>query len=175
MVELHGVGTELRDARRERGGGCGRGERRRWRRAPLGQRGRESRGEDEARERVRESQGLRGAPWRGLGRRAASSAKQEVAGALGRAPRLASAYWQRKTTSGEVDGLGWAAGGAGPGKWAPGRSSLLCFIFLLFCFSIYFATVLNLKIIQTMPKAPLNIFILLDGLFQKLIKYFRDI
>ena len=49
------------------------------------------------------------------------------------------------------------------------------FSFLLFCFSIYFATVLNLKIIQTMPKAPLNIFILLDGLFQKLIKYFRDI
>ena len=57
---------------------------------------------------MRESQGLRGAPWRGLGRRAASSAKQEVAGALGRAPRLASAYWQRKTTSSEVDGLGWA-------------------------------------------------------------------
>ena len=41
---------------------------------------------------------------------------------FGRAPRLASAYWQRKTTSGEVDGLGWAAGGAGPGKWAPGKS-----------------------------------------------------
>ena len=122
MVDLHGVGTELRDARRERGGGCGRGERRRWRRAPLGQRGRESRGEDKARERVRESQGLRGAPWRGLGRRAASSAKQEVAGALRRAPRLASAYWQRETTSSEVDGLGWAAGEAGPGKWAPGKS-----------------------------------------------------
>ena len=39
------------------------------------------------RERGRE---VRGAPWRGLGRRAASSAKQEVAGVLGRAPRLAS-------------------------------------------------------------------------------------
>ena len=85
------------------------------------------------RERVRESQGLRGAPWRGLGRRAASSAKQEVAGALGRAPRLASAYWQRKTTSGEVDGLGWAAGGPGPGKWAPGKS-FCSFLNFLFCF-----------------------------------------
>ena len=105
----------------------------------------------------------------------ASSAKQEVAGALGRAPRLASAYWQRKTTSGEVDGLGWAAGGAGPGKWAPGKfcsvsyfSSVL--FFNLFCHCFEFK-----KIIQTMPKAPLNIFILLDGLFQKLIKYFRGI
>ena len=77
--------------------------------------------------------------------------------------------------------MGWA----GPreklgqaGKQVSGRqvSSVLFHIFLLFCFSIYFATVLNLKkIIQTMPKAPLNIFILLDGLFQKLIKYFRGI
>ena len=61
------------------------------------------------------SEGGRGArghgasSWRELGRRAASSAKQEVAGALGRAPRLASAYWQRKTTSGEVGGLGWSS------------------------------------------------------------------
>ena len=96
------------------------------------------------RERGRE---VRGAPWRGLGRRAASSAKQEVAGALGRAPRLASAYWQRKTTSGEVDGLGWAAGGAGPGKWRQ-VSSVLFHIFLLFCFYLIFCHCFEIKQIQ---------------------------
>mgnify|MGYP005788331257 CR=1 FL=1 len=80
------------------------------------ERGRETE-EGEGMQRVREKERGHGASsWRELGRRAASSAKQEVAGALGRAPRLASAYWQRKTTSGEVDGLGCAAGEAGPSR-----------------------------------------------------------
>ena len=74
--------------------------------------------------------------------------KQEVAGALGRAPRLASAYWQRKKrTRGEGGGLG-RPDGAGPGKWrqvsGPGGllslSIYFCSVFLLFN---SFATVLN--------------------------------
>ena len=76
----------------------------------------------------RGSRGVRGT----LGCLQRRAGKQEVAGALGRAPRLASAYWQRKTMSGEVDGLGWAAGGAGPGKWAPGKS-FCSFLNFLFC------------------------------------------
>ena len=58
----------------------------------------------------------------------------------------------------------------------PGRFLLFFFIFL-FCFILFNLLPLffEFKIIQTMPKAPLNIFILLDGLFQKLIKYFRGI
>ena len=72
--------------------------------------------------------------------------------------------------------VGWAAGGAGPGKWAPGKSFCSFFKFsVLFYFYLIFCHCFEFKIIQTMPKAPLNIFILLDGLFQKLIKYFRDI
>ena len=62
--------------------------------------------------------------------------KQEVAGALGRAPRLASAYWQRKTTGGGVAVAGWAALGrlVAPGKW-PRWPSLSYFCSVLF-FSI---------------------------------------
>ena len=55
-------------------------------------------------------------------------------------------------------------------------SLLLFFNFsVLFYFYLIFCHCFEFKIIQTMPKAPLNIFILLDGLFQKLIKYFRGI
>ena len=55
-------------------------------------------------------------------------------------------------------------------------SSALFYISVLFYFFLnLFCHCFEFKIIQTMPKAPLNIFILLDGLFQKLIKYFRDI
>ena len=57
---------------------------------------------------------------------------------------------------------------------APGKCSLLCFI-ILFSFINIFCHCFEFKQIQTMPKTPLNIFILLDGLFQKLIKYFRGI
>ena len=91
----------------------------RQRRAPFGrgrergQRGIGTEGETwESGERCKGSRGVRGT----LGCLQRRAGKQEVAGALGRAPRLASAYWQRKTTSGEVDGLGWAAGEAGPGR-----------------------------------------------------------
>ena len=79
---------------------------------------------------------------------------------LGRAPRLASAYWQRKKRTRGGGGLGRA----GPvllgctGMW-PGKTlSLFYFYFSsVFFYLICFATVLNLKIIQTMPKTPLNI------------------
>ena len=56
---------------------------------------------------------------------------------------------------------------------SPGMCSVLyfcsVFFYLIFCHCFEF------KIIQTMPKTPLNIIFLLDGLFQKLIKYFRGI
>ena len=67
--------------------------------------------------------------------------------------------------------VGWAAGGAGPGKSFCSffKFSVLFYFYLIFCHCFEF------KIIQTMPKTPLNIFIWLDGLFQKLIKYFRGI
>ena len=73
----------------------------------------------------------------------------------------------------EVGWAGWAGWWrqvSGPGGF------LLCFIFF-FCFVLFnlFCHCFEFKIIQTMPKTPLNIFILLDGLFQKLIKYFRGI
>ena len=71
----------------------------------------------------------------------------------------------------EEDDMGALAGwaGQGGGNWAgwwaarvaPGKSFslfLFLFCFILFLFYLnYFATVLNFKIIQTMPKTPLNI------------------
>ena len=77
--------------------------------------------------------------------------------------------------------MGWAA--LGRSCWPPGglrgerQVGLLLsfFISVLFSFYLIFCHCFEFKIIQTMPKAPLNIFILLDGLFQKLIKYFRGI
>ena len=76
--------------------------------------------------------------------------------------------------------VGWAESLEELGRlgWTGKRqvSLLLCFIFF-FCFVLFnlFCHCFEFKIIQTMPKTPLNIFILLDGLFQKLIKYFRGI
>ena len=80
-------------------------------------RGRES-GEGERGSREREAvEGVEGVSVASRGSRGGCHGEAGGGvGALGRAPRLASAYWQRKTTSGEVDGLGWAAGGAEPGK-----------------------------------------------------------
>ena len=66
----------------------------------------------------------------------------------------------------------WAWGAA---EVSPGKVSLLCLLFLCFVLFNLFCHCFEFKIIQTMPKTPLNIFILLDGLFQKLIKYFRGI
>ena len=53
--------------------------------------------------------------------------------------------------------------------------SFCSFIVFVFCFYLIFCHCFEFKTIQTMPKTPLNIFILLDGLFQKLIKYLRGI
>ena len=91
--------------------------------------------------------------------------KQEVECGRARVDTPTS-FWRKE--EGDWHGPG---GPAQPGKWPPGLS-------LLFLFSsvFYFPQVcFEFKIIQTMPKTPLNIFILLDGLFQKLIKYFRGI
>ena len=67
-------------------------------------RGRESRGEDEARERVRESQGLRGAPWRRLG-----GAGEAGGGRKRTCARRASPLptGRRKKTA--LPSVGWAA------------------------------------------------------------------
>ena len=106
--------------------------------APLGGREREpEKGGGEGTGRVR---GLGGCVASRTGSRATRGSRRWPGGSrrwprpLGRAPRLASAYWQRKTTGGSGDGLGRA----GPGKWAPGNFllslSFISFLFLLFCF-----------------------------------------
>ena len=115
----------------------------------------------------------------GASRREAT--RQEVAkrdgGARHRAASCAGTG-RRQEKGGQVD---WAAGGAGPGKWrqvgGPGGLLSLSIYFCSICFVLFnsFCHCFEFKIIQTMPKTPLNIFILLDGLFQKLIKYFRGI
>ena len=100
---------------------------------------------------------------------------------LGRAPRLASVLLAREEDDrgGDGDGLGRLGRLVAPGRLrvsGPGRflSSVFYFYFSsVFFYLICFATVLNLKIIQTMPKTPLKIFMLLNGLFQKHIKCFR--
>ena len=97
-------------------------------------------------------------------------------GAWPRAPGACSSSWHRRKATEKEVVVGWAAGGAGPGKWAPGKSFCSFFKFsVLFYFYLIFCHCFEFKTIQTMPKTPLNIFILLDGLFQKLIKYFRGI
>ena len=69
----------------------------------------------------------------------------------------------------------WArpAGGAGQlGRLQVSGPGRLLFFLFFFCFVFLFNLLplfLNFKQIQTMPKTPLNNFIWLDGLFQKLI------
>ena len=122
---------------REVVGGHSYGERRSQVRSVM--RGRESRGEDEARERVRESQGLRGAPWRRLG----GPGKQEVAGARGRARRARAhppVEDEDDRGGGQWAGPALAAGPARPHRsWAAGKSpSLFLFSFLFsdICFDL---------------------------------------
>ena len=69
---------------------------------------------------------------------------------------------------GELGRLWWAA------RVRPANFLLSLFYFCFVLFNL-FCHCFEFKIIQTMPKTPLNIFIWLDGLFQKLIKYFRGI
>ena len=99
--------------------GCGRASAGRRRRAPFGRgREREQRGigtEGETREsgeRCKGSRGVRGT----LGCLQRRAGKQEVAGALGRAPRLGPSG-EEEDDRGSGDGLGRA----GPGKWVPGK------------------------------------------------------
>ena len=110
--------------------------------------------------------------------------KQEVAGEAGGGRGTVGARRPRALPTGAGKTGGGTPGGLGrtgglPAQelgrlLAPGKCSLLCFI-VLFSFINIFCHCFEFKQIQTMPKTPLNIFILLDGLFQKLIKYFRGI
>ena len=123
-----------------------------------------------------EVRGARASPWRREGVGEAATAKQEVAGALrARAtPRLCLLAEEEEDKGGKE--VGWAALGRScwATRWASQVSPSL-FYFCSVCFINLFCHYFEFKIIQTIPKTPLNIFILLDGLFQKLIKYFRDI
>ena len=95
---------------------------------------------------------------------------------------IASARHRAASGRGEEDdrrrwaGPRWAGPIGPPGGLRGERqvSALFYFLFVLFFLNL-FCHCFEFKIIQTMPKTPLNIFILLDGLFQKLIKYFRGI
>ena len=121
-------------------------------------------------------EGVEASPWRREGVGEAATAKQEVAGAL-----RARATEQLRG-EGEEDDRGRSGGGLGRWRsWARQVSQVSGWASLFFKFSVLFVLFnifchcFEFKQIQTMPKTPLNIFILLDGLFQKLIKYFRDI
>ena len=151
---------------------------RRWRRLRSGE---ENRGGGECsgeRMRTRESEEERqGGAWR----LRASRRKQEVAEASrARAtPRLCPSGEGGRRQGRGGDGLGRLGRLVAPGRLrvsGPGRFPLSpVLLFCLFYFYLIFCHCFEFKIIQTMPKAPLNIFILLYGLFQKLIKYFRGI
>ena len=83
-----------------------------------------------------------------------------------RAPRLASVRPPGRGGRGQGGGGGLGRpDGAGPGKWLG-----FSLFFLNFCsvfFYLIFCHCFEFKIIQKMPKVPLNIFILLDVLFSK--------
>ena len=91
------------------------------------------------------------APWRAHARR------RHLCACLARTKQLAG---MGQHSAGPLEELGQAGKS---GKWL-GFSLFLnfcpVFFYLIFCHCFEF------KIIQTMPKTPLNIFILLDGLFQ---------
>ena len=128
--------------------------------AALGRvRERKQRRETRERERARGSRGVRGI-LRATGRQAE---RQEVAWACARALRpRACAYW-REEEDDKGEEVGWAGqvGELGRLGWTGKRqvSLLLCFIFSLFCFVLFnlFCHCFEFKIIQTMPKTPLNI------------------
>ena len=124
----------------------------------------------------------RGRSERGSGLRGVAGGTREGGGSQARRrwpprPRAcehaAAPTGKRKTIGGKVE-MGWAVLGQVSGRQVSGWASLFYFS-VLFIFLNLFCHCFEFKIIQTMPKAPLNIFILLDGLFQKLIKYFRGI
>ena len=102
----------------------------------------------------------------------ASRRKQEVAEAS-RVRATPRSFWRGGRRQGEA--LGWAGQmgwPAGPRQVSPGE--VLCFISVLFLFFFnLFCHCLNLEQFQTSVKIPLNIFMLLNGLFQKHIKCFR--
>ena len=141
----------------------------------------EERGGGRSRERGRSERGsgLRGVVRGVPGRRGGSQAGREELARLACAPGTQLLRGEgRKTT----EGLQWWAGPAscstGP-VGLPGEHQVRCTALFFCLFYIFFLNLFchcfEFKIIQTMPKTPLNIFVLLDGLFQKLIKYFRGI
>ena len=142
-------------------------------------RGRERQRRSWGRGRVRGgSRGWRGAAEDAQGEEEAARQGGGVASsAASRCP--SSAYWHEEEGDRGRRLVGWAAQvGCQHRSWAGcwRQVSFLCSV-LLFCFLllISFAIVLNLNKFKQCQKTPLNIFILLYGLFQKLIKHIRGI
>ena len=93
------------------------------------------RGEGEGRERVRESQGVRGDAGEIQGDGDAGRQGGGGRGACRRATSTRSAYWPGEEDDRKEE-VGWAESARPPGKWASGKS-LLPFLFsfcFLFCY-----------------------------------------
>ena len=146
VAAANGVGGDgFRSGEENRGGGECSGERMRTR---------ESKGE------VRGGRGLRGVAGGtrgGGGSQAGRRWPGRVAARAGRVPVLLA---EEEGDSG-VAVAGWAAGAAGRLGWTGEQQVgfLLFFIFSFFCFVLFnlFCHCFEFKIIQTMPKTPLNI------------------
>ena len=101
---------------------------------------RKQRRETRERERARGSRGSgrhRGDDARRRGGQATQAGSLVAWRARARAPCPSSAYWHEEEGDREEE-VGWAAGGAGPGKWPRWASSLSLFS----CFSFLFFSVL---------------------------------
>ena len=115
---------------------------------------------------------------RGIQRRRRQPGREEVAGAHGRARRA-----RARPPGREEDDKGGSGGGLGragpvglPGERqvSPGGFSLSCFfIFVLFSFYLIFCHCFEFKIIQKMPKAPLEYFYFARWTFPKAHKIFQ--
>jgi hypothetical protein len=92
------------------------------------------RGEGEGRERVRESQGVRGDAGEIQGDGDAGRQGGGGRGACRRAASTRSAYWPGEEDDRKEE-VGWAESARPPGKWASGKSLLPFFISFCFLFS----------------------------------------